>query len=67
MICFDVVQSRIRSPVEEYFRISFSSGPDFGNTVVGGLATKNHAPTKPGIDYEIDWGRVKKEHVGTLE
>ena len=26
-----------------------------------------HAPTKPGLGYEIDWDLVKKEHAGTLE
>ncbi len=26
-----------------------------------------HAPTKPGLGYEIDWDLVKREHTATLE
>ena len=26
-----------------------------------------HAPTEPGLGYEIDWDLVKREHVGTIE
>ena len=25
-----------------------------------------HAPTGPGLGYEIDWDRLRKDHVGTL-
>ncbi|MDP7056236.1 MAG: enolase C-terminal domain-like protein [Alphaproteobacteria bacterium] len=26
-----------------------------------------HAPTEPGLGYEIDWNLVKREHTGTVE
>jgi L-alanine-DL-glutamate epimerase-like enolase superfamily enzyme len=26
-----------------------------------------HAPTKPGLGYEIDWDLVKREHTATVE
>lgn len=26
-----------------------------------------HAPTKPGLGYEIDWDLVKREHLGVIE
>ena len=25
-----------------------------------------HAPTGPGLGYEIDWDRLRKDHVGTI-
>ena len=26
-----------------------------------------HAPTKPGLGYEIDWDLLKKEYTATVE